>query len=310
MCNYKKSKITVFSDSGKAYNNRPEDFRRMNRDNYSPSTPQTSRLAVASLIFGLIGIFPIALFLSIKSIRQINASNGTIGGKGFAIAGLVTSILGLITALILASMFLPALGNAARLAKRIKCVNNLRNTSMAHRDFAMDNDEKMPWQLNHAQRLEHFGSVLNTGQNLGANLGLTAMKAELQTAKILLSPCDPARSAANDELELNWQSYDTKAGRLMPKNGVSYAFCLGGDVNKPSTVLALTRNLSKEGISSGARWLGADRDPDDPNMMEALHNGEGQVSKADGSAGLSRNSDFSSFESDHLDSKASGRIIR
>jgi len=282
----------------------------MNRDNYSPSTPKTSGLAVASLIFGLIGVFPIALFLSIKSIRQINASNGTIGGKGFAIAGLVTSILGLITALILASMLLPALGNAARMAKRIKCVNNLGITSKAHISFAMDNDEKMPWQLNHAQRLNHFGSVLNAGQNLGANLGLTAMKAELQTAKILLSPCDPARSAANDELELNWQSYDTKAGKPMPKNGVSYAFCLGGDVNKPSTVLALTRNLSKEGISSGARWLGADRDPDDPNMMEALYNGEGQVSKADGSASLSRNSDFSRFESDHLGLKASGRIIR
>ena len=281
----------------------------MNRDNYSPSTPKTSGLAVASLIFGLIGVFPIALFLSIKSIRQINASNGTIGGKGFAIAGLVTSILGVITALIWASMVLPVLGKAARMAKRINCVNNLGYTSKAHISFAMDNDEKMPWQLNHAQRLEHFGSVLKVGQNLGANLGLTAMKAELQTAKILLSPCDPARFAANDELELNWQSYDTKAGKPVPKNGVSYAFCLGGDVNKPSTVLAITRNLSKERIN-GARWLGADRDPDDPNMMEALYNGEGQVSKADGSAGLSRNSDFSRFESDHLGSKASGRIIR
>ncbi len=281
----------------------------MNRDNYSTSTPKTSGLAVASLIFGLIGIFPIALFLSIKSIRQINASNGTIGGKGFAIAGLVTSILGVITALILASMVLPALANTARMAKRIKCVNNLRNTSMAHRDFAMDNDEKMPWQLNHAQRLEHFGSVLNAGQNLGANLGLTAMKAELQTAKILLSPCDPARSAANDELELNWQSYDTKSGKPLQKNGVSYAFCLGGDVGKPATVLALTRNLSKKRLF-GARWLGADRDPDNPNTMEGLDEGEGQVSKADGSASLYRNASLRRFASEHADSKASSTIIR
>ncbi|MEE2813762.1 MAG: DUF4190 domain-containing protein [Verrucomicrobiota bacterium] len=281
----------------------------MNRDNYSPSTPKTSGLAVASLIFGLIGVFPIALILSIKSIRQINASDGTIGGKGFAIAGLVTSILGVITALILASMLLPALGNAARTANRFKCINNLKQLGRAHIDFAVDNDEKMPWQLNPAQRLEHFGSALNQGQNLGANLGLTAMKAELQTAKILLSPCDPGRSSANEELELNWQSYDTKAGKPVQKNGVSYAFCLGGDVNKPSTVLALTRNLSKKRLN-GARWLGADRDPNDPNTMEGLYDGEGQVSKADGSAGLSRNSDFFRFESDHAGSKANARIIR
>ena len=275
----------------------------------NPSSSKSSGLAVASLIFGLIGVFPIGLILSIKAIRQINASNGTIGGKGFAIAGLVTSILGVITALILASMLLPALGNAARMANRFKCINNLKELGRAHLDFAVENDEKMPWQLNPAQRLEHFGSALNRGQNLGDNLGLTAMKAELQTAKILLSPCDPARAAANDELQLNWRSYDTKSGKPLQKNGVSYAFCLGGDVRKPSTVLAFTRNLSKKRLN-GARWLGADRDPDDPNTMEGLYDGEGQISKADGSAGLSRNSDFFRFASDHAGSKASTRIIR
>ena len=275
----------------------------------NPSSSKTSGLAVASLIFGLIGVFPIGLILSIKAIRQINASNGTIGGKGFAIAGLVTSILGVITALILASMLLPTLAKTARMVKRVKCSSNLRAVGVVHVRFAMDNNERMPWQLNPAQRLEHFGSALNRGQNLGDNLGLTAMKAELQTAKILLSPCDPARSAANDELQLNWRSYDTKSGKPVQKNGVSYAFCLGGDVRKPSTVLAFTRNLSKKRLN-GARWLGADRDPDDPNTMEGLYDGEGQVSKADGSAGLSRNSALIRFASDHAGSKASTRIIR
>lgn len=275
---------------------------------------KTSRLAVASLIFGLIGVFPIGLILSIKAIRQINASDGTIGGKGFAIAGLVTSILGVITALILASMLLPALGNAARMANRFKCINNLKQLGRAHIDFAVENDEKMPWQLNSAQRLNHFGSALNLGQNLGANLGLSAIKENLGSPKILLSPCDPARSAANEELELNWQSYDTKAGKPVQKNGVSYAFCLGGDVSKPSTVLALTRNLSIKRLT-GARWLGADRDPDDPNTMEGLYDGEGQVSKADGSTGLSNNSALSDsglrrIESEHARLNASTKIIR
>ncbi len=275
----------------------------------NPSSTKTSGLAVASLIFGLIGIFPIGLILSIKAIRQINASNGTIGGKGFAIAGLVTSILGVITALILASMLLPALAKMGGMANRVKCFNNLKVVGKVHIRFAMDNDERMPWQLNPAQRLEHFGSAVNRGQNLGDNLGLTAMKNHLQTPKFLLSPCDPARSAANEELELNWQSYDTKSGKPLQKNGVSYAFCLGGDVGKPATVLALTRNLSKKRLR-GARWLGADRDPDNPNTMEGLDEGEGQVSKADGSASLYRNADLRRFASEHADSKASSTIIR
>jgi len=275
----------------------------------NPSSTKTSGLAVASLIFGLIGIFPIGLILSIKAIRQINASNGTIGGKGFAIAGLVTSILGVITALILASMLLPALAKMGGMANRVKCSTNLRLVGMVHIRFAMDNNERMPWQLNPAQRLKHFGSAVNRGQNLGDNLGLTAMKNHLQTPKILLSPCDPARSAANEELELNWQSYDTKSGKPLQKNGVSYAFCLGGDVGKPATVLALTRNLSKKRLF-GARWLGADRDPDNPHTMEGLDEGEGQVSKADGSASLYRNADLRRFASEHADSKASSTIIR
>ena len=249
------------------------------------------------------------MILSIKAIRQINASDGTIGGKGFAIAGLVTSILGVITALILASMLLPALGNAARMANRFKCINNLKELGRAHLDFAVENDEKMPWQLNPAQRLEHFGFALNLGQNLGANLGLSAIKENLSSPKILLSPCDPARSAANEELELNWQSYDTKAGKPVQKNGVSYAFCLGGDVGKPSTVLALTRNLSKKSLT-GARWLGADRDPDDSNTMEGLYDGEGQVSKADGSATLSVNGSLSYIAGEHAQLNASTKIIR
>ena len=67
-----------------------------------PQGPRSSGLAIASLVTGILSLFPgcccgfvgiplalVALVMGIISITQINASAGQVGGKGMAIAGTI-----------------------------------------------------------------------------------------------------------------------------------------------------------------------------------------------------------------------------
>jgi hypothetical protein len=63
---------------------------------------KTSGMAIASLVMGIIGLVAFS-FLSILAIifggiamGQINRSNGTLGGKGQATAGMVLGIIGIV----------------------------------------------------------------------------------------------------------------------------------------------------------------------------------------------------------------------
>ena len=69
----------------------------------------------------------------------------------------------------------------------------------------------------------------------------------------------------------------------MPGGGISYVLCEGADTMRPSTILGATRNLSSDDLAT-ARWLGADVDFGDPNVMFGLNGGQGQLSTADGAS--------------------------
>ena len=82
----------------------PNPMNPMGPMGMPPQGPRSSGLAIASLVTGILSLFPgcccglfgiplsiIALVMGIVSISQINASGGQIGGKNMAIAG---SILG------------------------------------------------------------------------------------------------------------------------------------------------------------------------------------------------------------------------
>jgi hypothetical protein len=250
--------------------------------------PKTSGMAIASLVCGVLGLCLLlpSLFgglFGIIALVKINKSQGALTGSGLAIGGLVTSALSLVTAGILASMLLPALARAKSKANRIKCLNNLGNINKAHLGFAQDNGGRYPWQLSGLQMQNHFGSNSDMAQTAGGVFGLTAMKRELQTPKILISPCDSGRMADNEMLQMDWSSYDTRAGNPVPDGGISYVLCEGADTMRPSTILGATRNLSSDDLAT-ARWLGADSDEGDPNVMYGLNDGQGQLTTADGAS--------------------------
>jgi hypothetical protein len=257
-------------------------------------TPKTSKAAVASLVCGILGLCLLvpSLFggiLGIIALIKINQSQGSLKGTGLAIGGLATSALSIITAGILASMLLPALARAKAKANRIKCVNNLGSIGKAHIGFSQDNSMRMPWQLTPTQKQTHFGSAASQGLSVGSIFGLQAMKMELQTPKILLSPSDPSRAAANETMQMEWGSYDTNTGNPIPTEDISYGLCSGGDPMRPSTVIALTKNIRSDLTSD---WTGADEPLPHPHAFAGLNKSQGQLVLADGSAKQSTNADL------------------
>ena len=278
----------------------------------SPAKPsKTSGLAIASLVCGFLGFLLLpglfGVVFGIMALRQINASGGTVGGKGLAIGGLVLSGITIAATgviLLMASMLFPVLGKAKAKANRIKCSNNLKSISSAHLSFTTDYDG-FPWQLQPAEQQQHFGMTSGLDKTVGGIFGLEAMKDVLWTAKVLVSPCDPARASANEMLESNWASYNTREGNPMPSDGISYVLCEGSDDQLPGTVLSLTRNLSSDDLAN-ATWLGADSDSGHPNAMEGLNSNQGQLVLTDGSARQSTNFDLGTegdIVGDHINSQ-------
>ena len=147
-----------------------------------------------------------------------------------------------VAGLSLPAMLLPALGKAKAKANRIKCTNNLRFVNIGHMSFAGDNTHRMPWHLTPTQLKNHRFADRSQTLNIERIWTSPAMKRELQTPKILVSPCDPQAAVTNERIQENWRSYSPQGPKL-PRQGLSYALHLGADILRPETILALTRNI-------------------------------------------------------------------
>jgi prepilin-type N-terminal cleavage/methylation domain-containing protein len=159
---------------------------------------------------------------------------------------------------ILAGLLLPGLARGKAKANRIKCVNNLRQVNVAMLSFSHAHVGRLPWMLTTKQG-EALWQGLYGKEHTGVHhlwdvrfIFLPApIRKELVTARLLASPCD-SQVAPWTELELSegkWQGFGSAFDGVhvhMDRRAISYAVHLGGDMQRPSSIIALTRNIAGE----------------------------------------------------------------
>ena len=120
--------------------------------------PQTSGLAITSLVLGILGFCTMgltaipAVICGHIALSQIGKSAGRATGSGLAIGGLVTGYLGLlllVTSLIaiLAGLALPVFGEVKERSILTKALSNAKQVGINCKFYAADHDGKFPPNL-------------------------------------------------------------------------------------------------------------------------------------------------------------------
>jgi len=175
-------------------------------------------------------------------------------------------------------------------------------------------------QVNAASKIvksQVFGDVYNatTGKydlvraegNANVIFSIPALKRELVTPKLLHSPSDATLAPASEQAQEDWDTYDAKktpnwgaATSIDPqfilKTAISYVLCRGGDIGRPTTILATTRNLTytapMTGLGGSTKWLGSDSVGTLTRAFSGLSASKGNMAMADGSAHQSNDSEI------------------
>ena len=109
---------------------------------YAYQAPQTSGLAIASLVLSIIGmIVPlvgiVGIILGIVALTRMK--DPRVGGKGLAIGGIAVGCVSILMTGCMISILLPSLNRARETANRVKCASNLRQIGQALLLYSNDN---------------------------------------------------------------------------------------------------------------------------------------------------------------------------
>jgi len=185
-----------------------------------PSSPASgevkrSRMAVASLVLGILGVFTlgltalVGLVLGILAQVRISGSRGRLSGSGTATAGIVVSAVALVllpVMAILAGMLLPALASAKTKSQSIMCMSNMKQLALGLRMYADDNKDQFPQGANWCDAIQPYlggGQALKCfsgDPNQRAHYGFNASLAGTKVSQIQ----SPAQTVLVFEIEGGW----------------------------------------------------------------------------------------------------------
>ena len=109
--------------------------------------PRLSRLAVASLTLGILGLVTfgllsiLGLILGFISVVVVGASGGRVRGQGHALVGIALSVVGLV---LFVRVLLPGVSNVRAEWEKAVCMGNLKQIGMAMSLYAGDYDDHFP----------------------------------------------------------------------------------------------------------------------------------------------------------------------
>ena len=189
----------------------------------------------------------------------MKTSSGRFSNQGFTLVGLIIIVAVLA---ILAAMLLPALASAKRKAKRINCVNNLKQAGLAFRLWEGDNGDKYPMAVS-----TNKNGTMEYAEDGNAFRHFQVMSNELNTPKILVCPADDRTAAAS-------------FAKLKNQN-VSYFVGLDAEETRPQMLLTGDRNITN-GMAPVRSVLELQSEIP-AGWTEDLHNGQGNVGLSDGS---------------------------
>ena len=115
--------------------------------------PASSGKAYASLIFGILAIICVplnflpailGLLLGILGVRDVNRSAGTIGGKGLAIAGIITSCVGFLCGCASIGLSIPIGMGFMEANKKHTSLNNLKIVGLAVHNYCSMYEDRLP----------------------------------------------------------------------------------------------------------------------------------------------------------------------
>ena len=167
--------------------------------------PKRCGLATASLVLGILGVFPCGVFgviglpIGITALVKIGRSNGRLKGNGLAIAGISCStaaLLALVIQMILIGLLLPALGAARMAAQQAKAFSQARQLAAEATVYANDHDNQYPPADNWVQALLDQGVIVE--QLLVSPFAMEDGRAFAMNAKLggvrVADIADPART--------------------------------------------------------------------------------------------------------------------
>ncbi len=189
----------------------------------------------------------------------MNSTAGPRSKPGFTLVALLVIIAVLA---ILAAMLLPALAGAHDRARRIQCVNNLKQDGLAFRIWAGDNNDLYPMAVSTNQNgTKEFDNGAGTFRHF------QVMSNELSTPGILVCPADD-RTVATD------------FARFGNRN-VSYFVGLEANDIYPQRFLDGDRNITGESKPENGILKLVPGQP--VSWTQAIHINKGNVGLADGS---------------------------
>jgi prepilin-type N-terminal cleavage/methylation domain-containing protein len=116
---------------------------------------------------------------------------------------------------VLASLLLSALSRAKEHARRIKCINNLKQIAVAAKTFGLDHDGKLPWHVPTSEGGTYGRSAEMAWRNY------SALSNELVSPQLLVCPSD----TATRKIAWTWPELLSASFR---SNAISYFVGLDG----------------------------------------------------------------------------------